>query len=99
MGGFSTQKKLQDSKPASAADGQKNVSGSVPHHLAGNWMESEVHQRQHYSKGTSTTSGSDVTSTSTGGDDIYHLPDFSFSSYSSRIGGSMQGGGGGGNYV
>nr|AUS89426.1 nuclear factor Y subunit A8' [Sesuvium portulacastrum] len=94
-GRFLNTKKLQESKPASTADGQ-NFLGSVSHHLGGNRSESEVHQRAYNRKGTSTASGSDVTSNSTG-DDIYHPPEFSFSSYSSRIGGLMHGGGG--NYV
>lgn len=100
-GRFLNTKKLQELKPAPAAEGQ-NIRGSTSLHLvAGNLSESEVrrHETYSYRDGNSTTSGSDVTSASTG-DYIYRPPDFSFPSYSPCMGGAMQGGArGAGNYI
>ncbi|KAJ8448242.1 hypothetical protein Cgig2_025166 [Carnegiea gigantea] len=99
-GRFLNTKKLQELKPAPAAEGQ-NIRGSTSFHLAaGNSSESEVRRHETYSyRDGNSTSGSDVTSASTG-DYIYHPPDFSFPSYSPCMGGAMQGGArGAGNYI
>ena len=87
-------------KPAPAVVGQ-NIHGSTSLRLgAGGMSEFQVHCQETYScREGNSTSGSDVTSASTG-DYIYHPPDFSFSSYSPCMEGAMQGGGrGGGNYI
>ncbi|KAM2061199.1 hypothetical protein ACFX1T_046297 [Malus domestica] len=87
-GRFLNVKKVQDSKP-NTTHLRVNASGAAQLHLIGNMSESEVHKRDNYRDGASTTSCSEVTSTSNS-DDVFPRQALRFSAYPSHIGGTMQ---------
>ncbi|XP_059645620.1 nuclear transcription factor Y subunit A-3-like [Cornus florida] len=92
-GRFLNTKKLQESKPAAMTNGQ-DISGAGQVRLTTNMSESEVRQPENRKEGASTTSCSDIT-TASYSDNIFRQQEFRFSAYPSRIGGDVQGGGGG----
>ncbi|XP_021864979.1 nuclear transcription factor Y subunit A-3 [Spinacia oleracea] len=96
-GRFLNMKKLQESNPA--VSGHK-VSGRISHQLSGSKAPgSEVHWQENYANSTSTNSCSEVTSTTSTSDDIYHPLEFRFSGYSSAFGETLQGGARMENYI
>ncbi|KAK9726919.1 hypothetical protein RND81_05G245800 [Saponaria officinalis] len=95
-GRFLTKKELQESKPVSTTSDGHTFSGSYSLHLGGKMNDSGVRPIERNTEGASTTSGSNITSTSTN-DNIFHPPEFRFYDYTSRIEESMHGGGG--NYL
>ncbi|KAL9228521.1 hypothetical protein vseg_004093 [Gypsophila vaccaria] len=101
-GRFLTKKELEELKPSSTAIDSHAFSGSYSLHLGGGKMNDSgvrpqgVRPQDRNTEGTSTTSGSNITSTSTN-DNIFHPSEFRFYDYTSRIEESMPGGGG--NYL
>lgn len=87
-GRFLSTKKLQE------PDSALNASGSAHLHQKGDTTEYEVHQSKPGKYVVSTTSSCDVTSVSNG-EVLFRQPEHRFPGMSPRMGGAMQGGGGG----